>query len=98
MYGSRLLHGHQTEYLEQMVLHYVSNNAKVVEIPTTAFGAERFFECDLHLRDIVPVPSGVQYSISKPKQIISYINCKTKGHVIITFSIVFISLCNNSIF
>lgn len=66
MYGRRLLHGHQTEYLEQMVLHHVTDDAETVKVPAAALGAERFLERDLHLRDVVPVPARVQYSIAEP--------------------------------
>lgn len=67
MYGGWLFHGDQAEYLEQMVLHDITDYAEIVEIPAAAFGAKRFFERDLHLRDVVPVPSGVQYTVPESK-------------------------------
>lgn len=71
MYGRWFFHGNQTKYLEQMVLHDVSNNTKIIKISTAAFSTKWFFECDLHLGNIVPVPSGIQNSIAEPKNIIS---------------------------
>jgi len=53
-----------------MILHYVTDYAKTVKISTTSFSTKWFFESDLHLCNVVSVPSSVQYSVSKSEKFI----------------------------
>lgn len=48
-----------------MVLHDVSNDPNVVEVATSALGAERFLEGDLDALDEVLVPRGVQEGVTE---------------------------------
>ena len=63
--GGRLLHGGQTQDLEQMILHDVADDSKLVEISAPALGAEGLLEGDDHRRDVVPVPRGAEQHVGE---------------------------------
>ena len=49
-------HGDETEDLEQMILHDVTDDAELVEVPTAALGPERLGEGDQNAGDVVTIP------------------------------------------
>ena len=49
-----------------MVLHDVTDDAKLVEVASSALGAEGFLEGDRDVSDVVPVPDRLERGISKP--------------------------------
>jgi hypothetical protein len=53
--------------LEEMVLHDISNDAKLVKVPTTSLGSKRFLEGDLDVVDVISVPGGPKELITKPQ-------------------------------
>jgi hypothetical protein len=50
-----------------MVLHDISNNTKLVKIPTTPLGPEWLFERDLDVVDMVTVPGSTKEFVTKPQ-------------------------------
>lgn len=49
------------------VLHDIANDAKVVKIPSSPFRAERLFECNLNVINVVAVPGGPKEFVAKSK-------------------------------
>jgi hypothetical protein len=52
-------------YLDEVILHHISDDAKLVEVPPPAFRAEGLFERDLHIADVLVVPNGAQECVGK---------------------------------
>jgi hypothetical protein len=50
-----------------MVLHDIADDAEFVKIAATSFGAEGFFEGDLDIVNVVPVPGGAEELIAESK-------------------------------
>jgi hypothetical protein len=48
-----------------MVLHDIADDAELVEVASTALGAERLLEGDLNVVDVVTVPGGAQEGVAK---------------------------------
>lgn len=48
-----------------MVLHYISNDAKFIEISTATFCAKGLFERDLHVGDMLTTPRCAEEGIGK---------------------------------
>lgn len=64
--GGRFLHGSQTHDLEQVVLHDVPDNPKLVKVPSTTHRPERLLECHDNVGNVVPVPYRLEHSVCKP--------------------------------
>lgn len=58
--GSRCLHGDEGQDLEEMVLHNVTHDAKLVKVAATALGTNLFLESDLDVVDVGAVPAGAK--------------------------------------
>ena len=63
--GGRSLHGHQTEDLQQMVLHHVADNTEIIEVTAATLRSERFFERDENAGDVVSVPGRCEDSVAE---------------------------------
>lgn len=48
-----------------MVLHDISNNAKLVKVASTALGAERLLECNLDVVNVMSVPGSAEERIAE---------------------------------
>lgn len=48
-----------------MVLHDISDNAKLVKVASTALGAKRLLEGDLHIVDVVSVPGSTKEGVAE---------------------------------
>ncbi|KAI6754287.1 hypothetical protein HG530_012801 [Fusarium avenaceum] len=59
------LHSQESENLEEMVLHNITNNAKLVEVTSTSFSAEGLLECDLDVVDVLSVPCGAEEGVTE---------------------------------
>lgn len=59
------LHRHEWEYLQQMILHYVPDNTKLIEISTSPLSTKRFLKRYLYGSYVIPVPAWIKYPISK---------------------------------
>lgn len=68
MNTGRFFHGNKAQYLQQMILHYISDDAKLVKIATTALSTKWFLENYLNRRYVKSVPRWAKYGISKPKK------------------------------
>ena len=51
-----------------MVLHHVSNDAKLVKISSSALSSKWFLEGDCNTGDVVPVPSGSKDHVPEPER------------------------------
>ena len=54
--GCRLFHGHEAQYLQQVVLHDVADDAELVEVAAAALRAERLRERDQNAGDVIAMP------------------------------------------
>lgn len=59
------LHGKESQHLKQVVLHDITNDAKLVEISAAALGAKRLLEGDLNIVDVVTVPGSAEERVTK---------------------------------
>ena len=64
-----LLHGREAQDLEQVVLHDVTDDAKLVEVATPPLGAEGLFEGNGDVGNGVAIPNRVECGVSKPEEI-----------------------------
>jgi hypothetical protein len=53
--------------LEEMVLHHISNDTKLVKVPTTSLGSKRLLEGDLDIVDVISVPGCPKELVAKPQ-------------------------------
>ena len=58
-------HKRKITHLYKVVLHDIPDNSKLIEVSATALCAERLFECDLHVADVLVVPNRTQEGIGK---------------------------------
>ncbi len=58
-------HRHQTQQLQQVVLHHVAQRAGVVVIVGTAFHAQAFGHGDLHVVDVRGIPQRLEQDVGK---------------------------------
>ena len=65
--SSRLLHGRETHHLEEVVLHHVSDDPKLVKVSASTLGAKRLLEGDGHTSNVVAVPDWLEGSIGKSR-------------------------------
>lgn len=65
MDGSRLLHCHQRQNLQQMILHHIANDSEFVEISAATLRAERFLEGNENRRDVLTIPCRVEELIAE---------------------------------
>ena len=65
MAGRGLLHRHEGEYLQQMILHDVPDDAELVKVAATALRAEGLLERDLHHGDVLAVPRGTEDPVTE---------------------------------
>jgi hypothetical protein len=65
--GTGPLHGHETQDLQQVVLHNVANDTKFVKVATSSFRSNLLFERDLHVVDIIAVPKGREEYVGEPQ-------------------------------
>ena len=65
--ADRFLHGSQTENLQQMVLHHISDNPVLVKVSSTSKCSERFFECNLDARYAISIPGRPKDHVPKPE-------------------------------
>ena len=73
-----LLHCDEWEYLQQVILHDIPYDAKLIKITASAESTKRFFECYLNGGNIIPIPRWTKYSIAKTKghQILNHLLAK----------------------
>ena len=64
--SGRFLHGSQAHDLEQVVLHYVTNDPKLVKVPTATHGPKRLLERHHDVGNVVSVPYRLEDSVGKP--------------------------------
>jgi hypothetical protein len=48
-----------------MVLHNVTDDAKLIKVPSSSLGTEGLLECDLNIVDVVSVPGGAQERVTE---------------------------------
>jgi hypothetical protein len=48
-----------------MVLHNVTDDAKLIKVPSSTLGTEGLLECDLNIVDVVSVPGGAQERVTE---------------------------------
>src|SRR3989442_1529735 len=65
--ADRSIHRQQYQYLEHMVLHDVANCTDLFIKTTAPLNTELLGQCDLHTRDVIAVPDGLQKSVGKPE-------------------------------
>ncbi len=66
--SSHASHG-EFAHLDQVVLHDIADNAKLVKVTAAAVGAEGLLEADLHVGNEVAVPRGRQELVRKSAHI-----------------------------
>jgi len=59
------LHGEKGQDLKEVVLHDIANDAKLVEVATSAFSTEWLFESNLYVVDMTAIPCGTKEFITK---------------------------------
>ena len=52
-------------HLDEMVLHDIPDNAKLVKVTAPSFGAKRLLERDLDVADVLIIPNGAQEGVCK---------------------------------
>ena len=62
---ARRLHCYQGQNLQQVILHHVTQRARVLEIPTTPANADVLTDCALHVLDRLAVPQLFKDRIGK---------------------------------
>mmetsp|Transcript_9702 Transcript_9702/g.31580 ORF Transcript_9702/g.31580 Transcript_9702/m.31580 type:complete len:350 (+) Transcript_9702:467-1516(+) len=63
--ADRRLHGKERHDLQQVVLHDVSDDAVVVEVPPAPLGPEVLTEDDLHAADVLAAPEGLEHEVGE---------------------------------
>ena len=53
--------------LYEVILHHISDDAKLVKVATSALCAKGLLESDLHIADVLVIPNGTQEGIRKPQ-------------------------------
>jgi hypothetical protein len=59
------LHSQESKNLEEMVLHNITNDTKLVEVTSTSFSTEGLLESDLNVVDMLSVPCGAEEGVTK---------------------------------
>lgn len=59
------LHRQQGQNLQEMVLHDITDDAKLIEVTSTTLGAKWFLEGDLDVIDVIAVPSCVEERVAE---------------------------------
>ena len=49
-----------------MILHDITNDAKLVKVAPAAFSAKVLLHGDLHVADVVAIPKWIQEGVGKP--------------------------------
>lgn len=66
--GGRLLHGCQTQHLQQVVLHHITDDPKLIKIATTPLSPKWLLEGDGYSGDAVAIPDRLEHGVCKPGQ------------------------------
>ena len=66
--GGWRLHGNETEQLQHVVLHHVTQRARRVVVSGTALHTQRFGHRDLHMVDMGGVPHGLEQGIGEAQR------------------------------
>ena len=61
----RFLHCCKTQDLQQMILHYITNDSKLIKVSTASLSAEGLLEGDGYTCNAVSIPCGSKYHVPK---------------------------------